>query len=898
MIHHRWRWFVQHVLRRAVADDELDAEIRTHLALETERRVDAGESPDEARRGASRDFGNVLLVKDVTRDRWGWRFVERWAQDMRYGARMLRKRPGFTAVAVVSLAIGIGANTAIFTLVNASLLREDLDLVDRPDELVDIYLATPDTEYSFLSHPIVEDLREGTSGVFSGFAVSTFPWVQIDRARSGVEGIFLEVVTGDYFATLGVEALLGRPIAPEDDVSLGGHPVVMLNYRYWQRRFGGDPNVVGRELRVNGRAYTIIGVAPADYPGAGRWGEVGLYAPMSMVDELTGEQARENRGYALMIGKARFAPGVTRVRAETAVTAVAAALDVARPEGWDVGNGFTLVPTLEVVIFPSIDTYLRQAAGLLFGVVGLVLLLACTNLASFLLARARERRREMSVRLALGASRGALVRQLLTETTLLSLLGGIVGLGLATWLLRTLLEADLGQPLSFRLYLDLDLDGTVLAFTGSISMLAGTLLGLVPALQTTRPDVVAALKEDTAGGGQRGQIRWRNGLVVTQLTVSLVLMVGAGLFLRDYQQRLAIDPGFGRDPTALMTVRFPTNRYTPDEAQQLVQRLSDRFRAMPGVDAVGSTSFLPLGLGLASGGTLEFNVDGHEPPPDQDGYRATLASVDAGFFDAAGIPLVQGRIFTDADGAGVTIISEAMAQRFWPHDDAVGHLLRGTDDDRDNANLRVVGVAQDVKVQSIGEAPALMVYRPHAGRGTLSGLTFVARTSANPDQTARALVTAGRAIDPELMVLRTETMTQHLENSRLAAQLAAFLLSAFGVLALVLSVVGLYGVVSYAVASRTREVGIRMALGASAAAITRLLTGSGLRLVLVSSAIGLTLSLLVTRVLSGLFFGVGTLDPVTFVVAPLVLLVTSIVAVSLPALRVSRIDPVAALRAE
>ena len=617
---------------------------------------------------------------------------------------------------------------------------------------------------------------------------------------------------------------------------------------------------------------------------------------MSMVDELTGERARDNRRYALMIGKARLATGVTHVQAEAAVAAVAGALDAARPEGWDVGDGFTLIPTLEVLVFPMIDPYLRQAAGLLFGVVGLVLLLACTNLASFLLGRARERRREMSVRLALGASRGALVRQLLTETTLLSLLGGMVGLGIATWLLRVLLAADLGQPLSFRLYFDLDLDGTVFAFTCGISVLAGTVLGLVPALQTTRPDVVAALKEETAGGGQPGQIRWRNALVVTQLTVSVVLMVGAGLFLRDYQQRLAVDPGFGRDPTALMTVRFSSNRYTPDEAQQLVQRLRDRFRALPGVDAVGLTSFLPLAF--AGGGALEFNVAGHQPPPGQDGYRATLASVDPGFFDAAGIPLVRGRNFIDADGAGVTIISEAMARRFWPNGDAVGRMLRPTDDDRDDTTLRVVGIAGDIKVESIGEAPALMVYRPHAGRGTLSGLTFVARSLANPEQTARALVTAGREIDPELMVLRTETMAQHLENSRLAAQLAAFLLSAFAVLGLVLSVVGLYGVVSYAVASRTREVGIRMALGASAGAITRLLTGSGLRIVLVSITMGLALSLLVTRMLSGLFFGIDRFDAVPFVAAPLVLVVTAVVAAYLPALRVSRMNPVAALRGE
>jgi putative ABC transport system permease protein len=807
---------------------------------------------------------------------------------------MLRKRLGFTVIAVLSLAVGIGANTAIFTLVNASILREDLDLVDRPEELLDLFLTTADQEYVPLSYPTVEDLRDGTAGVFSGFAESTFLPVQIDGA-DGVEGVFVEVVTGDSFPTIGVEALLGRVIGPVDDVAPGGHPVVMLNYGYWQRRFARDPSIIGRELRVNGRAYTIIGIAPADYPGSGRWVETALYVPAAMADELAGEDLLDNRGSSGWFGKARLAPGVTRAQAEAAVAAVAASLDAERPPNWEAGAGFILVPTTDVLLYPPVDPYLRQAAWLLMVVVGLVLLLACANLASFLLARARDRRREIALRLALGASRGALVRQLLTESTLLSVLGGAVGLGLAMWLLRALLAAELPLPVPFTLYVDLDLDGAVLAFTLGISVLAGTALGLVPALQSTRPDVVATLKEDTAGGGQPGQTRWRNGLIITQLTVSLVLLVGAGLFLRNFQQLLAVDPGFGRTPTALMTVSFPANRYTADEAQQLARRLLDRFRALPGVDAVGLTNRLPLSM--LGGGSLGFNVDGHAPPPDQDAYRAELASVDPVFFDAAGIPIVAGRPFTDADGPdgpGVVIISETMARRFWPDADAVGRMLRRVDPDV--PDLRVVGVAGDVKVQSIGESPTLMMYGSYA-RSNARGLTFVARTSADPEQTARALLTAGREIDPELLVLETQTMARHLMTSRLAAQLAAFLLSAFAVLALVLSMVGLYGVVSYGVASRIREVGIRMALGATTADITRLLAGSGARLVVVGSAIGLTLSVLLSRLLSSLVFGIETLDALTFVGAPVVLCSTAVVASYLPARRASRTNPVTALRA-
>ena len=615
-----------------------------------------------------------------------------------------------------------------------------------------------------------------------------------------------------------------------------------------------------------------------------------------MANELAGVDLRDDWSAWGWWGKARLAPGATRAQAETAAAAIAASLDDARPEGWDVGTRFRMVPTTDVLFTPGLDPYIRTSAGLLMGVVGLVLLLACTNLAGFLLARARDRRGEISLRLALGASRGALVRQLLTETTLLGLLGGASGLGLAMWGLRSLLNADLPMPIPATLYLDLALDTRVFAFTFGVAVLAGTALGLVPALQTTRPDVVATLKEGTAGSGRPGQGGWRSGLIVTQLTVSLVLLVGAGLFVRNFQQVLAVDPGFGRDPTALMSVSFPPNLYTAGETRALVRQMRDRFRALPGVATVGITGRLPLSV--ASFGSIRFNVDGHEPPPDEEAFTAEWAPVGPAFFDAAGIRMVRGRPFAESDGPGeprVAIVSEALARRFWPEGEAVGRLLRDPDPDEDD--LRVVGVAGDISVSLTGGGPDVMVYEPYSQRDARY-LTFVARTTSDPDQTAIALVTSGRTIVPDLMVLDATTMARHLASSRLAAQLAAFVLSAFAVLALLLSVVGLYGAVSHAVAARTREVGIRIALGASAGTITRLLTGNGIKLVLVGSALGLTLSLVAARLLSGVLFGIPTLDPVTFVAAPLVLLATAVVASYLPARRAGRADPVAALRSE
>ena len=526
--------------RRRRTEEDFAQEVESHLRLETDKLIDEGMSPDDARAAAFRRFGNVTAHRERFYESGRVRWLDHLWRDLGYGARMLRKRPGFTAVAVLSLAIGIGANTIIFSLVNAIMLRAFP--ADRPEELVNVYSATRRSPYGNLSYPDFENLRDGTVDVFSAVGVAVGTRVPIDR-----EVVTVEAVTGDYFSLLGVEARLGRVIGPTDDLAPGGHPVAMLSHVYWERRFGGDPDIVGRELSLAGRPYTIVGVAPMEHRGT--YFVLGthpaLYVPMSMYDELMGYTMTEARGLHNLFGRARLASGVTLAEAETAVAAVAASLDAARPDNWGVGDGFTLVPTMEVLAHPAqVDPYLRRVAALLMGVVGLVLLLACTNLASFLLARARDRRREVAVRLALGASRGALVRQLLTETSLLTLLGSVAGLGLAVWLLRVLVNTNLPLPFNLSLTsLDLGLDWTVLAFTGGVSVLAGTVLGLVPAWQTTRPDVVSTLKQDTAGGGQPGQLRWRNALVVTQLTVSLVLLVGAGLFLRSYQQRLAIDTG-------------------------------------------------------------------------------------------------------------------------------------------------------------------------------------------------------------------------------------------------------------------------------------------------------------------------------------------------------------------
>ena len=879
------------LFRRERLERELDAELQAFLALDVEESIRRGMAPRDARRTALARLGGVEMVKELCRDVQRFRAAD-FGRDVRDGVRSLARRPAFTAVAVLSLALGIGANTAIFSLVNAIILRDSP--IERPEEVVNLYLHQASFAYGPLSFPDFEDVREGTAEVFSRVAAAQLVPAQIDRAGGGVEVALAEAVTGDYLPMLGVEAALGRTLLPSDDVSRGGHPVVMLDYQYWQSAFGGDPDVVGREMRVGGRAYTMVGVGPPDFAGTIRGVAPAFYAPYMMAEEILGARLFDERGSQSLFVKARLHPGIALPQAEAAVGAVAAQLTRDRIENWDPEGQFVVLPLTDVLLFPPMDVFIRAAAWLLMAVVGLVLLLACTNLASFLLARALDRRKEIAVRLALGASRGSLVRRLLTETTLLGLLAGGAGVGLAVWLLDLLTTADL--PLPIPVALDLRLDRNVLAFTLGVSVVAGALLGLLPALQSTRPDVSGALRSESAGGGQVGQVRWRNALVIAQVTISLVLLVGAGLFLRSFQQVQSVDPGFGREPTAILRFLTPATRFARDEARVYTQRLLDRFRELPGVEAVGAISRLHLDpLNMS---TSDFNVAGFEPPGDHGAFIADRAEVTPAFFEAAGIEIIHGRNFSDADRLDtqpVVIISETMARRFWEDGDAVSRLVQRRDDE--DPPWLVVGVASDVKVRTLGEAPRNMVYLPYS-QGSTRSLNVVARTSTDPRQTALALLTAGREFDPDLWVLETKTMDRHLAMMSLPQQLSAFILSAFGLLALTLAAIGLYGVVSYSVAQRTREIGIRMALGADAARVVRQLVAGGLKLLIVGGALGLTLAVVATRLLGGLLFEIDALDPWTFVGVPLVLAAAALVAAYLPARRASRVHPVTALRTD
>jgi len=898
MLIHLWRRFAGALAKanRRELEDRLNDEIRFHVEQQTEKNRRAGMSPDEARRQALIRFGGVEQTRERTRDEFRGALFENLAREVRHGLRSLRRQPAFSAMAVLSLAIGIGANAVIFAVVHAVLFPDSP--LARPETLVNIYETEAGTGFNPVSHANIEDLSKGTIDVFSGIAVSTFAPAAIERgdATAYVMG---EAVTGGTFALLGVEPLLGRAIQREDDIARGGHPVVMLSHGYWQRAFGADPHVVGRTLRMGGRTYTIIGVAPARYRGGLAVVTPAFYVPMAMLDDLMGVAMLDQRNNHSFFAKARLAPGVTQAQAGHAASLVAASLTTARPEGWVPGEQFRFVPTSDVQVYPGLDVLLRTASWLLMGVVGLVLLLSCTNLASFLLARALDRNKEVAVRKALGATRGALVRQSLVESVLLGLGGAAAGLVVAFGLLNLLLSIDLPLPFGMKLDLHFGLDVSalfdwrVLSLTVGAGIVAGGILGLVSAVQGSRASLGLALTADSRGSDAPGTLRWRNALVVAQIAMSLVLLVGAGLFLRSWQQMLAVDPGFGRAPTAIVSLWMPVTRSTPEAAVERTRRVLERFRSLPGVEAVGLAWPLPLEFSSSS---TDFTIDGHPPPSGREAFRAERVTVDGGFFDAAGMTIVSGRTFNEADRQDtrpVAVISQAMARRYWPDGNAVGRVLRRPDPGQDD--LVVVGVASDINMRSLGEAPRDVVYETYSQKNSSPMYHFVIR-AADPERMSLALIAAARDIDPDLQAFQSMTMAQHLAMSRLPSQLGAFMLSAFAVMALVLAAVGVYGLVSYTVARRTREVGIRMALGADAAGVTRLLASNGLRLVLFGGAIGVAASLLVGRFLAALLFGVGTFEPVIVTSAPLVLGIAAWLAAYLPARRASRADPLVALR--
>lgn len=810
--------------------------------------------------------------------------------DLKYALRRARSRIAFTTIAVLSLGLGIGANTAAFSLINAILIRKTP--LPRPDRVAEVFAATDKKLIGPLSYPDYKDLREAGRGVFSQVSISSISITSRDLGDH-VETLTTQLVNGDYFSLIGLKPQLGRLLGPDDDVAEGAHPVVVLSYDYWRRSFASDPEVVGKTVRLGGRSYTIVGVAAREVEGIVPGLAPALYASVQMVNVIqpTTRNALEQRGDHSLFAEVRLADGQTFAGARLVTERFAGDMRRLHPDEWGQHATLRLFPLPEVVLNPMMDNVVVPAASALMIVVGLVLIVACANLASFLLAQARDRQREIAIRLALGATRRVLVRQLLVESLALATAGGALGVLLSSVALRLLLSAKLPIPLP--IHLDVSLDARVLAFVIAASVVAGILFGLLPALQATRPDVIETIKNENAGARPGRKFTLRSGLVVAQTATSLLLLVTAALFLRSFAAQSTVSPGFGAAPAGLVWMAMPSDRYGVERRPQAVAEIERRMRALPAVDGVGIINNILLNPLNES--DLSVNVAGVQPPPGERGFPIEYSNADSGFFDAAGIGLVSGRLFNSGDlpsTSRVAIVNEVMAKKFWPGTDAVGRTFRA-----DTSVYRVVGVTKTTKVRSLGEAPQPFFFRAFA-QSPSPDFYVIGRTKGDAEQTTARMLSTLREIDPAFMIVQAKTMQAHLAQMVLPAQLGAVAFALFAGLALVLAMIGIYGVVQYAVARRSREVAIRLAVGARPDGVVRLLMREGVVLVGVGAIIGLALSLAASRGLQSLLYGVPLIDPVAFIGAPLALISVGILAAFLPARKASRVDPATTLRAE
>ncbi len=819
-------------------------------------------------------------------------------QDLRYALRGLRNAPGFALVAVVTLALGIGVNSTIFSLVNAVLLRPLP--VDRPGQLVDVYGHSANSDsHDSNSYPNYLDYRQQTQTLSGLMAYSNF------FANLSIQGsselVIGEIVSDNYFSVLGVRSAIGRTFAPEEFAAPGAGPVAVLSHPFWRGRFAGDPAAVGRTFRMNGVVYTVIGVAPEGFGGMVPATTSQMWIPTSMVEEVeplgnnrvsgtsAGETRLDRRGQHWLWLRGRMNPGVEVAQVRAEIEGIAARLAAEHPETNELER-VRVVATNDVAVNPDFDRTLNPVGLVLLGAVGLVLLVACANLANMLLARASTRSREVAVRLAVGASRWRLIRQMLTESTVLALGGGAVALVLSAWLAR--LVAGFQPPLPIELGLDISPDGRVLGFTLAVAVVTGIVFGLVPAMRASRPDLVPALKDGGERDGGRQRVELRDALVVVQVALSLTLAVGGALLIRSLGAAQRVDFGYDLEQTAFLALAMEMNGYDGTEAAVFYESGRLRLEALPEVAAVGLTSRVPLSLNNNGFGIF---IDGHQGSGADRPYFMDGASVDEGYFDALGLRILAGRGIEPADREErlrVAVVTQAMADRYWPGEDPLGREFRTS---WQGTPYRIVGVVEDYKVDTPGEAPKPYLHLP-LPRGSTFG-NFLVRTVTPAGPQVPALERELRTLDPDLVFLDTGTLASLGEVRLFPIRAGAVLIGAFGALALVLAAVGLYGVIGYSVSRRVREIGIRKALGAETSSIVGLVLKRGMLLVAVGGLVGAGLAALSAQFLSSVLF-VGSFDAASFGLGFGVLAAVAALANWIPARRASRIDPVMALRGE
>ncbi|MGA8677590.1 MAG: ABC transporter permease [Candidatus Acidiferrales bacterium] len=891
----RVRSWLQATVRRSRMDTEMDSEMRFHIEAYAEDLVRSGVSRPEALRRARLEFGGVDKTKEECREARGTHLAETLMQDLRYGMRMMLRAPGFTAMAVTVLALGIGANTAIFSVVNAVLLRP-LPF-DQPDRLVQLWHTPPQATFPGVKEFPVSpanfiDWRE-QSRAFEGMAAYGFGRYTLTGSGEP-EAIRVCASTNGFFPILHVRPLLGRDFFA-DEYQTGHEHVVVLSYKFWRSRFGANPEIVGKNIELNGQAFAVIGVMGPGFafpiasdPAA----EQQLWKPLTWSDP---ERAvRDDHNYAVV---ARIKDGVSLRQAQAELDAISNRLAQQYPAS-DKGWGGIVVPLRDDLV-----SDVRPALLILLGAVSLVLLIACANVASLILSRTFSRRKESAVRAALGATRGRLLQQAAAETLLLAVVGGALGLVFGHYGM-ILIVKFLAQRLPRSG--EISLDGWVLAFTLGVSLVSGFAAGLLPALRMAKADLNQSLKQGLgrtaadSGGG-----RTRHVLVVSEVALSLMLLIGAGLLIRSLWMLRSTNPGFDADHVVTMAVSIPSTKFT-EPAQQInyFNRVLDGVRAVPGIRSAGLIDSMPLS---DDGSIQPVAIEGRPVLAMADQPEVDVRLISTGYLSALHISLLHGRDIDDSDVAGrpgAVLISQSMAKLFWPNEDPLGKRL--TLSFYPDVTRVVVGVVADVKLYALNEnrpqpalyLPMAQLTAPKDGGWQSFGMILIARTKQDPTSVIPALTGAVREVDSDVPVLNVRTMDDAVSESLSPQRFSMLLLVAFAGLALLLAVVGIYGVMSYSVSRRTQEIGIRVALGARRQDVLMMVIRQGLLLALTGSAIGIVGALLLSRGIASQLYGVSPTDPVTFVVVSVLLTVVALAACYMPARRAMRVDPMVALKFE
>jgi predicted permease len=819
------------------------------------------------------------------------KFMDTLWRDLRYGLRILTKKPGFTIIAIITLALGIGANSTIFSVVNGLLLRP---LPYRDSErLAIIWTHSPGSNVDQdWPSPGQYAAVEAHNSAFEEIAIAQGANL-ILTGRGTPERLGVVRTSPVLFSLLGVQPALGRAFMPEDSTP-DKPPTAILSHGVWQQRFGGDPGVLDQVVTLNGRSHTVVGVMPPDFslsyevmPTVGAIAQADILLPLVMDGEFLNRQGDEN--YNLL---ARLKPGMTVAQAQAGLDAAVQSLEERFPDSYPASRRFSMTvrPLLEQVVGD-----VRPALLVLLGAVGCVLLIACANVANLLLARGASREKEMAIRTALGAGRTRVVRQLLTESVLLAILGGTLGLLMAIWGIDALRSLN---PGNIPLMQNISIDGRVLAFTFAVAMITGILFGLAPAVRSSQVNLNESLKEGGRSFVGSRHHRLRNLLVVAEMALSLMLLIGAGLLIRSFVRVQQVEPGFVPQNVLSMRLSVIGPEYA-EEARRMAfyQQLWERVGRLPGVESAGGANILPLS-GSISWGSI--TIEGYEAASGQSAIQADQRVASVGYFETMKIPLISGRFFGEQDtrdSTKVVIVDENLASTYWPDADPIGKRLKRGGAASDSPWLTVVGVVANVKQYALDADSRVTLYAPHT-QAPSSTMFVTVRTSGDPRAVAAAVTGEARSIDPNVPVYDVKTMDERLSQSLARRRFAMLALGLFAAVAMLLAAVGIYGLMSYAVAERTREIGIRVALGAQTGDVLKLVVGQGMLLAAVGVAVGLVGAAGVTRVMSSLLFGVGATDPVTFAAPSLLLAGVALLACYLPARRAMRVDPMVALRYE